>query len=351
MKVRAGVAAATVLVLLVGTTAEARVIDPPPGARVVTAGALCAQDEAGDVGRTAAGLAMVCVKAPGDSRLRWRALDSSSHRLVGSVDRLYSAYFLREADGAGFAYWIGLRIDGVPLGAISENFAVSEEFLARYGRLTHEGFVHLVYENVLERAPDPGGLSYWIDLLDRSVIGRGQLMVGFSESPEYRARTGTAAPAHETLQMPTYRLTLPEGWRVAMDGDPPDEDGAGFRGDGEMPVHGSIYRYPIGPASPPSAQARIQNLVEGHRNLENLIAISDAEPLGFDVDGEEAWRAEMRYRGLLPDEPGSWRFSWVGFQHDGQDYVVTLEGPEPMTDRDLDGFEELLRSWQFSASG
>lgn len=186
----AGVVVALVLgVLAPGGVANARPIPPPPGAPVVTPGAFCSGG--GRVGVTVTGLAMGCITTATDSRFRWRNLDSSLYPTVGSVDRLYSAYFLREADGGGFAYWFEQYGRGVPLGGISENFALSAEFQGRYGALTSGDFVKLVYRNVLGREPEPTGYDYWAPLVESRRITRGQMLVGFSESPEYKARTGT----------------------------------------------------------------------------------------------------------------------------------------------------------------
>jgi hypothetical protein len=52
--------------------------------------------------------------------------------------------------------------------------------------LNNEQFVTLVYNNVLGRAPDAGGLAFWKGQLDAGSMTRGQVMLGFSESAEYR---------------------------------------------------------------------------------------------------------------------------------------------------------------------
>ena len=44
----------------------------------------------------------------------------------------------------------------------------------------------LVYNNVLGRAPDSVGFAYWTGQLNGGLMTRGQVMVGFSESPEYQ---------------------------------------------------------------------------------------------------------------------------------------------------------------------
>jgi hypothetical protein len=72
---------------------------------------------------------------------------------------------------------------------ISDAFAGSPEFNLRYGALNSTAFVTLVYKNVLDRAPDAGGLQASVDFLGRGAR-RGEVMLGFSESPEFKAKSG-----------------------------------------------------------------------------------------------------------------------------------------------------------------
>ena len=64
-----------------------------------------------------------------------------------------------------------------------------------YGALDDGQFVDQIYANVLERAPDPGGKAHWTGVLGTGV-SRGEVMVGFSESPEFidKVGDGSAAP-------------------------------------------------------------------------------------------------------------------------------------------------------------
>ncbi len=103
------------------------------------------------------------------------------------VARLYFAYFLRIPDYGGLQYWTGQARAGASLESISAQFAASPEFASRYGALSNAQFVTLVYNNVLGRAPDAGGLAYWTSQLDTGARDRGSVMLGFSESPEYGA--------------------------------------------------------------------------------------------------------------------------------------------------------------------
>jgi hypothetical protein len=105
---------------------------------------------------------------------------------IAPIVRLYLAYFLRIPDYAELKHWIDQHINGQPLESISDTFAASQEFQERYGTLSNEQFVTLVYQNVLGRSPDPRESVYWVGQLNLGFLTRGQLMIGVSESTEYK---------------------------------------------------------------------------------------------------------------------------------------------------------------------
>jgi uncharacterized protein YkwD len=107
---------------------------------------------------------------------------------TGQVRRLYLAFFKREPDAAGSTFWVTKVTGGYPLGGIADEFVRSAEFRSTYGHLSNGQFVHLVYQNVLGRAPDAAGYDYWIQQMSRGM-GRGSVMVNFSESAEFKAKT------------------------------------------------------------------------------------------------------------------------------------------------------------------
>lgn len=116
-------------------------------------------------------------------------LDCASHDgTERAIRRLYLAYFSRDADPVGLVHWSHLAAVGHPLTWISEQFAVSPEFWARYGSVSDERFVTLAYHNVLGRSPDHGGYQHWLAVL--RVAGRGPVMAGFADSVEFRHRSG-----------------------------------------------------------------------------------------------------------------------------------------------------------------
>lgn len=105
---------------------------------------------------------------------------------AGAVTRLYRAYFLRDPDTAGLAFWTSRLQRGGPLTTVSNNFASSAEFRDRYGSLSDSQFVDLVYQNVLGRPADPGGKAFWVGELRSGRRTRGQVMTGFSEGSEFK---------------------------------------------------------------------------------------------------------------------------------------------------------------------
>ncbi len=120
--------------------------------------------------------------------------------MTDSVFRLYSAFFGREPDAAGWEYWMSVYVAPTTnLESIANDFVLSEEFVSTYGSLTNGEFVRLVYRNVMGREPDQVGYDHWVGSLDRGY-SRGAVMIAFSESAEYVAQTDTWPPLAGFLQ-------------------------------------------------------------------------------------------------------------------------------------------------------
>ena len=100
------------------------------------------------------------------------------------VTRLYWSFFTRIPDKGGLDYWVGRYAGGMSLAKIAAVFAQSSEFQNTYGSLTNSAFVTLVYQNIFDRDPDPGGLAFWTGQLDAGTKTRGDVMTNFSESSE-----------------------------------------------------------------------------------------------------------------------------------------------------------------------
>ena len=109
---------------------------------------------------------------------------------AGIMYRLYQAAFERAPDVPGLSYWVNQYDDQVgDLVWVANNFILSAEFAQTYGppqTLSNSSFVDLLYDNVLGRAPDPGGEAYWLNQLANG-LSRAHVLASFSESPENKA--------------------------------------------------------------------------------------------------------------------------------------------------------------------
>lgn len=111
------------------------------------------------------------------------AVDLSGN--AGQAYRLYNAAFDRAPDKGGLGYWIDAADKGMSLGDMAASFATSNEFIGLYGAThTHSEFLNKLYTNVLDRPADSGGLSYWQNQLDTGAMTESQVLVSFSESAE-----------------------------------------------------------------------------------------------------------------------------------------------------------------------
>ncbi|HEU4844512.1 MAG TPA: DUF4214 domain-containing protein [Burkholderiaceae bacterium] len=105
-----------------------------------------------------------------------------------SVQQLYVAYFGRPADPGGLAnFEAALQAAGAPtdiqafdsaysnsaaIRALVDAFGVSTESQGLYTGDT-TAFVQAIYQHVLNRAPLPTGLAYWVDSIDHGGLQRG----------------------------------------------------------------------------------------------------------------------------------------------------------------------------------
>jgi Domain of unknown function (DUF4214) len=125
-----------------------------------------------------------------------------------NIARLYSAALGRSPDQGGLFGWEDIYANNIPSPVkaqgvyaalaqtndgygttIAGGFTQSVEFISKYGALDDTGFLTQLYANVLGRAPDPGGLSGWLNLMHGGGFTRDMVLVGFAESPENMAKT------------------------------------------------------------------------------------------------------------------------------------------------------------------
>ncbi|WP_153110542.1 DUF4347 domain-containing protein [Propionivibrio limicola] len=99
--------------------------------------------------------------------------------VLEDVALLYHVVLGRAADTEGLAYWTGGNLD---LTGMASSFVASAEFAATYGTQNDADFVTMLYQNVLERAPDAAGQTYWEDYL--TTHSHAELVACWVEAPE-----------------------------------------------------------------------------------------------------------------------------------------------------------------------
>ena len=107
---------------------------------------------------------------------------------AATVARLYRAVLDRAPDEGGLRFHLAALDRGEAPGTVANGFAASPEFASRFGAPDAEGFVRLLYRNTLAREPDAAETAFHVARL-AGVAGPGDALLGFSESPEFHART------------------------------------------------------------------------------------------------------------------------------------------------------------------
>ena len=124
------------------------------------------------------------------------ATGSTASKWSDEVYRLYQATLDRRPDVGGHSDWIDRLASGErTLQSAADGFVRSVEFQNTYGGdLTSTEFVTLLYNNVLDRGPDAGGLANWTGRLDDGD-SRAEVVLGFSQSREFTANSADGLKA------------------------------------------------------------------------------------------------------------------------------------------------------------
>lgn len=112
--------------------------------------------------------------------------NSPEFQNVGAaVTRLYFAFFNRFPDYSGFQFQTNVIRQGGTVAQVANGFALSPEFTNTYGSLNNTQYVQLLYQNVLGRSATQPEIDFHVNRLANQGATRGDVMAGFSESPEY----------------------------------------------------------------------------------------------------------------------------------------------------------------------
>lgn len=106
---------------------------------------------------------------------------------AGDAYRLYQASFDRAPDAGGLGFWIAQMDNGMTLHEVAKNFIASAEFKMLFGVApSDEKFLQALYGNVLHRQADADGFDFWTKALSGGA-DRTDVLVAFSTSDENQA--------------------------------------------------------------------------------------------------------------------------------------------------------------------
>ncbi|MFP3907689.1 MAG: S8 family serine peptidase, partial [Acidimicrobiales bacterium] len=156
---------------------------PPPSSSPPPSGAATDTEESSDTGESST--------EPVLSQLASVAAERTG---AGTIHRLYVSVFGRVPDAGGLQYWIDAHQAGMPLLHIVRHFAASPEFETMFGLDDDSAFLTALYQHVLGRAPDAGGLAYWLKVLSTGQVSRAHVILLFADSNELINRIEAALP-------------------------------------------------------------------------------------------------------------------------------------------------------------
>jgi hypothetical protein len=101
------------------------------------------------------------------------------------VTRFFADTLERQPDPSGLAYWSGQLSSGRrTVAQVAAQFYGSSEYHRRLGGGTDTGWITDLYDELLGRAPDPAGLSFWVRRA--ATTSRVSIAATFYDSPESR---------------------------------------------------------------------------------------------------------------------------------------------------------------------
>jgi Ca2+-binding RTX toxin-like protein len=101
----------------------------------------------------------------------------------GAIALLYEAAFDRQLDNAGYKFWTREGAD-LTTEEIAEFFTRSEEFQGLFADATNEEFVAQIYANFFDREADEAGFEFYVGLLNDGSIDRGDFLADIADSSE-----------------------------------------------------------------------------------------------------------------------------------------------------------------------
>jgi Ca2+-binding RTX toxin-like protein len=114
---------------------------------------------------------------------------------IGSLVRMYDALFDRAPDAGGLNYWIGAFESGNTIATIADAFVTVAE--GGINTMSDAQFIAQLYQSGLERTASAGEIAGWIKLMDEGALNRGDLLLGIADSAEMAALVGMMSTSIE----------------------------------------------------------------------------------------------------------------------------------------------------------
>jgi hypothetical protein len=99
--------------------------------------------------------------------------------------RVYHEFLGRDPDAGGLGFWAGRLENGLTVEQLEAGFIGSPEYIANHGG-TGAGWVRGMYQDLLGRQPDAGGLAHWMGRLAAGA-NPAEVALGFAASAEREA--------------------------------------------------------------------------------------------------------------------------------------------------------------------
>src|SRR5664280_303619 len=115
------------------------------------------------------------------------SLATSDEWLRVIVTKMYSDTLGRAPDAAGLASWVGwLRTGRYTVAQVASLFYASDEYYIYHAGNSATSWVTLLYQKLLNRAPDAAGLAGWVSYTDNPRYGKSWVAFQFFQSLESR---------------------------------------------------------------------------------------------------------------------------------------------------------------------
>lgn len=110
-------------------------------------------------------------------------IETSPEHLTDIVQADYQQFLHRAADAGGLAFFVNFLERGGTDQQVQAMILGSDEYFMNRGGGTNSGWLTAVYQDLLNRAPDPGGLAAWTNALNAG-FSRTQVALVIATSPE-----------------------------------------------------------------------------------------------------------------------------------------------------------------------